>query len=184
MDLSPSRREPLIVPGSASLDAMASGCMAVSLRVVSAVDLRPMKKGITSNPLCEVALVHDDGHARYHSERSYTWDAGARTPNSKMSRSFAGQTQQQQQHKEREKLKGFRTPIVKSSLNPIWNFDVDFGDVDTESVVGVCFTVRHVEKFGLVKKDIGQIVLSLREVMDLSMVRNTWRWMTTRRSGH
>lgn len=171
MDLSPSRREPLIVPGSASLDAMSSGCMAVSLRVVSAVDLRPMKKGITSNPLCEVALVHEDGHAGYRQERSYTWDASARTPNNKMSRSFAGQTQQQQ-HKEKEKLKGLRTPIVKSSLNPIWNFDVDFGDVDTDSVVGVCFTVRHVEKFGLVKKDIGQLVLSLREVMDLSMVRN------------
>lgn len=169
--LSPRRNDPLLVPGSASLDAMASGCMAISLRVVAAMSLRAMKKGITSNPFCEISLVHHDGssqrreHNAWHMGQDLTIDQkinGSQSNQPGLSRELAQTT---------TRSKPFKTTIVKSSLNPIWDFDVDFGDVDTETVVGVVFTVKHAEKFGMVKKDIGELFLSLREIMDLKMVR-------------
>uniref|UniRef100_K3X0T6 DUSP domain-containing protein n=1 Tax=Globisporangium ultimum (strain ATCC 200006 / CBS 805.95 / DAOM BR144) TaxID=431595 RepID=K3X0T6_GLOUD len=167
--LSPRQNDPLIVPGSASLDAMASGCMAISLRVVAATSLRAMKKGLTSNPYCEISLVHHDGssqhreHNAWHMGQDLSIDqkiSGSQSSQPGLSREMAQMT---------TRSKPFRTKIVKSSLNPIWDFDVDFGDVDTETVVGVVFTVKHGEKFGMVKKDIGELFLSLREIMDLKM---------------
>lgn len=169
--LSPRREDPLLLPGSASLDAMTSACMAISLRVVAATSLRAVKKGLTSNPYCEVALVHDSGASREHN----AWHMGQDLKvDQKIHSSSAGQ---QQQRYSRElasattRSKPFRSGLVKSSLNPIWDFDVDFGDVDTETVVGVLFVVKHAEKLGMVKREIGQLLLSLREVMDLKMVR-------------
>ncbi|GMF19419.1 unnamed protein product [Phytophthora lilii] len=168
MELTPRHDQPLLVPGSAALDAMAAPCV-VSLRVVAAVELRPMHKGITSNPMVEVSLVHDDGSHQF--QRSAGWDMGndlkalpARSHRNSTSSLPAGG------HQHALASKPFKSKVVKSSLNPIWNFDVDFGDVDTDSVVGVLLTVRHVEKFGMVKKDIGQLMLSLRDVMELKMV--------------
>lgn len=167
--LSPRRDDPLLVPGSASLDAMASACMAISLRVVAATSLRAVKKGLTSNPYCEVALVYDIGSSREHN----AWHMGQ---DLKVDQKIHAGQQQQSYSRElastTTRSKPFRSSLVKSSLNPIWDFDVDFGDVDTETVVGVLFVVKHAEKLGMVKREIGQLLLSLREVMDLKMVRS------------
>ncbi|GMF51041.1 unnamed protein product [Phytophthora fragariaefolia] len=173
VELTPRHDEPLLVPGSAALDAMAAPCV-VSVRVVAAVELRPMHKGITSNPMVEVSLVRDDGSQQF--QRSAGWGMGAdlKAPPGMQPRSHRNSTSSLpagglQQHG--ASSKPFKSKVIKSSLNPIWNFDVDFGDVDADSVAGVLFTVRHVEKFGMVKKDIGQLVLSLRDIMELKMVR-------------
>lgn len=172
MELTPRHDQPLLVPGSAALDAMTTPCV-VSVRVVAAVELRPMHKGITSNPMVEASLVHDDGSRQF--QRSAGWDMGndLKAPPGMQPRTHRNSTSSlpaggRQQHG--LATKPFKSKVVKSSLNPIWNFDVDFGDVDTDSVVGVLFTVRHVEKFGLVKKDIGELMLSLRDIMELKMV--------------
>lgn len=168
VEISPRRNDPLIVPGSTALEAMSSPCMAVNIRVVAAVGLRAMQKGITSNPMVEVSLVHDDGSL------GTAWNMGNDLKGpptagdrkySNLSGSGSRDANGRQAH-----TRPLRSPVVKSSLNPIWNFDTDFGDVDTESVVGVLFVVRHVEKLGMVKKDMGELMLSLREVMDLKMV--------------
>jgi len=166
--LSPKTRDPLIVPGSSALEAMSSPCMAISIRVVAAVGLRAMQKGLTSHPMVEISLVHDDGSASPANAWNMGNDlkGGARTPSSASTAPSAARGSGGGHH-----TRPLRSPVVKSSLNPIWNFDVDFGDVDTESVVGVLFVVRHVEKLGMVKKDMGELMLSLREVMDLKMVR-------------
>ncbi|RLN95759.1 hypothetical protein BBJ28_00011830 [Nothophytophthora sp. Chile5] len=166
VELSPRHNEPLLVPGSTALEAMSSPCMAVSIRVVAAVALKAMHKGITSNPVVEVSLVHDDGFLQRGENNA--WDLGNDIKGRSRSRKFSSASQPGG-NPHALATKPFRSNIVKSTLNPIWNFDVDFGDVDTESVVGVLFVVRHVEKFGMVKKDIGQLMLSLREVMDLKM---------------
>lgn len=180
--LSPRRDEPLLVPGSASLDAMTSACMAISLRVVSAMSLRAVRKGLTSNPYCEVSLVHDNGssqrreHNAWHMGQDFKVDQKL---NGSQASQYHHQQQQQQQGggysgelaRTTTRSKPFTSKLVKSSLNPIWDFDVDFGDVDTETVVGVLFVVKHAEKMGMVKREIGQLLLSLREVMDLKMVR-------------
>ncbi|POM76455.1 hypothetical protein PHPALM_6298 [Phytophthora palmivora] len=166
MELTPRNDQPLLVPGSAALDAMAGPCI-VSLRVVSALELRAMHKGITSNPMVEVSLMHDDGSHQF--QRSAGWDMGndlkapPRSHRNSMSSLPAGGYQHG------IATKPFKSRVIKSSLNPMWKFDVDFGDVDTDRVVGVLFTVRHVEKFGMVKKDMGQLMLSLRDIMELKM---------------
>ncbi|KAL3666486.1 hypothetical protein V7S43_008733 [Phytophthora oleae] len=168
MELTPRHDEPLLVPGSAALDAMAAPCV-VSVRVVSAIDLRPMHKGITSSPMVEVSLVHDDGQF----QRSAGWDMGndLKAPPGMQPRTHRNSTSSLPAggHQHAAVTKPFKSRVIKSSLNPMWKFDVDFGDVDTDRVVGVLFTVRHVEKFGLVKKDMGQLMLSLREIMELKM---------------
>lgn len=173
VELTPRHDEPLLVPGSAALDAMAAPCV-VSVRVVAALELRPMHKGITSNPMVEVSLVHDDGSHQF--QRSAGWGMAdlKAPPGMQPQRSHRNSTSSlpaggHQQHHGMT-TKPFKSKVVKTSLNPIWNFDVDFGDVDTDSVVGVLFTVRHVERFGMVKKDIGQLMLSLRDIMELKMV--------------
>ncbi|KAG7399956.1 hypothetical protein PHYBOEH_007476 [Phytophthora boehmeriae] len=166
VELTPRQNEPLLVPGSSALEAMTAPCV-VSLRVVAAEALRAMHKSITSNPMVEVSLVHDDGSTPL--QRSAGWDLGndLKAPSSHLHRHSNPSLSAGNSHT--LVTKPLRSKVVKSSLNPIWNFDVDFGDVDTDSVVGVLFVVRHVEKFGIVKKDIGQLLLSLREVMDLKM---------------
>ncbi|KAG7379060.1 hypothetical protein PHYPSEUDO_009103 [Phytophthora pseudosyringae] len=170
MELTPRHDEPLLVPGSAALDAMAAPCV-VSLRVVSAIDLRPMHKGITSSPMVEVSLVHDDGSHQF--QRSAGWDMGndLKAPPGLQPRTHRNSTSSLPAggHQHGMTTKPFKSRVIKSSLNPMWKFDVDFGDVDTDRVVGVLFTVRHVEKFGLVKKDMGQLMLSLRDIMELKM---------------
>lgn len=174
VQLSPRREDPLLVPGSASLDAMTSACMAISLRVVSATSLRAIKKGFTSNPYCEVSLVHDDGsssrreHNAWHMGQDFKADQKLNTAQPSHQQQQAGYSRELAHTTTRSKP--FTSKLVKSSLNPIWDFDVDFGDVDTESVVGVLFVVKHAEKLGIVKREIGQLLLSLREVMDLKMV--------------
>ncbi|KAE9296859.1 hypothetical protein PF008_g23893 [Phytophthora fragariae] len=172
VELTPRHDEPLLVPGSAALDAMAAPCV-VSVRVVAALELRPMHKGITSNPMVEVSLVHDDGSHQF--QRSAGWGMAdlKAPPGMQPQRSHRNSTSSlpaggHQQHHGMT-TKPFKSKVVKTSLNPIWNFDVDFGDVDTDIVVGVLFTVRHVERFGMVKKDIGQLMLSLRDIMELKM---------------
>lgn len=170
VELSPKTRDPLIVPGSTALEAMSSPCMAISIRVVAAVGLRAMQKGLTSHPMVEVSLVHDDGSVSPANAWNMGNDlkSGGNGARSHSSASPSAPRGSGAGHHTRP----LRSPVVKSSLNPIWNFDVDFGDVDTESVVGVLFVVRHVEKLGMVKKDMGELMLSLREVMDLKMVRS------------
>lgn len=170
MELSPRSRDPLIVPGSTALEAMSSPCMAVNIRVVAAVGLRAMQKGFTSHPMVEVALVHDDGSS------SAAWNMGNDIKSGQQGDTNGGRRRSASTVSRGSREGGgghhtrpLRSSVVKSSLNPIWNFDVDFGDVDTESVVGVLFVVRHVEKLGMVKKDMGELMLSLREVMDLKM---------------
>ncbi|KAF1791043.1 Peptidase C19, ubiquitin-specific peptidase, DUSP domain [Phytophthora cactorum] len=160
MELTPRHDQPLLVPGSAALDAMAAPCV-VSVRVVSAIDLRPMHKGITSNPMVEVSLLHDDGSRQF--QRSAGWDMGndLKAPPGLQPRS----------HRNSTSSLPAGSKVIKSSLNPMWKFDVDFGDVDTDKVVGVLFTVRHVEKFGIVKKDMGQLMLPLRDIMELKMLQ-------------
>ncbi|KAF4318229.1 hypothetical protein BBO99_00004663 [Phytophthora kernoviae] len=168
VELTPRHNEPLLVPGSSALEAMTAPCI-VSLRVVAAEALRAMHKNITSNPMVEVSLVHDDGSRPL--QHSAGWDLGndLKAPPTQ-SRSYRQSNPSPPTGNPHTLVtKPLRSKVVKSSLNPIWNFDVDFGDVDTDSVVGVLFVVRHVEKFGMVKKDIGQLLLSLREVMDLKM---------------
>ncbi|TYZ58179.1 hypothetical protein PybrP1_005731 [[Pythium] brassicae (nom. inval.)] len=173
--LSPRRDEPLLVPGSASLDAMTSACMAISLRVVSATALRAVRKGLTSNPYCEVSLVHDDGSSQHREHNA--WHMGQDfKADQKLNGSQPSHQQQQQGGgysrdlaRTTTRSKPFTSKLVRSSLNPIWDFDIDFGDVDTETVVGVLFVVKHAEKMGMVKREIGQLLLSLREVMDLKM---------------
>ncbi|KAH7466014.1 hypothetical protein KRP22_014997 [Phytophthora ramorum] len=169
VELTPRRDEPLLVPGSAALDAMAAPCV-VSVRVVAAVELRPMHKGMTSNPMVEVSLMHDDGSHQF--QRSAGWDIGndlKGPPMQSRGHQYSTSSLPAGGYQHALATKPFKSKVVKSSLNPIWNFDVDFGDVDTDSVVGVLFTVRHVEKFGMVKKDIGQLMLSLRDIMELKM---------------
>lgn len=168
VELSPRHDEPLLVPGAPALEAMAAPCV-VSLRVVAAMALRAMHKGITSNPIVEVSLVHDDGSTPL--QRSAGWDLGndLKAPPTRSHRHSSTSLPGGSAHPHAMTTKPLRSKVVKSSLNPIWNFDVDFGDVDTGSVVGVLFVVRHVEKFGIIKKDIGQLLLSLREIMDLKM---------------
>lgn len=127
-----------------------------------------MHQGIISNAMVEVSLVQDDGSSQF--QRSM--DTDLKLP-SGMQRAHMDSWSSLPAggHSTGLVTKPFKSKVVKSSLNPIWNFDVDFGDVDTESVMGVRFTVRHVEKFGLVKRDIGQLMLSLRDIMELKMVR-------------
>ncbi|CAH0515580.1 unnamed protein product [Peronospora belbahrii] len=121
MELTPRHDQPLLVPGSATLEAMSTPCV-VSVRVVAAVELLPMHKGIISNAMVEVSLLHTNGSNQFcHSMGN--------------------------DH--------------KNVIFMYW--------VDTDSVIGVLFTVRHIEKFGLVKKDIGQLVLSLRDIMELKL---------------
>uniref|UniRef100_M4BM65 DUSP domain-containing protein n=1 Tax=Hyaloperonospora arabidopsidis (strain Emoy2) TaxID=559515 RepID=M4BM65_HYAAE len=167
LELTPRHDQPLLLPGSAALDAMATPC-AVSVRVVAAVDLQPMQKGISSNPMVEVALVLDDGSSQF--QCSTRWDEvlddlKALPPSSRAHWSDRGDRSQSY----RLGTKMFKSKVVKSSLNPIWNMDVDFGDVDADSVVGVLFTVRHVERFGLVKRDVGQMLLSLSDIIELKL---------------
>ena len=174
LELTPRHDQPLLASSSAALDAIATPC-AVSVRVVAAVELQPMQKGLTSNPMVEVALVQDDGSSRF--QCSARWGASHHTelkalpPSTSSSRGAWSDRGVRGQGNRPDVRATFRSKVVKSSLNPIWNFDVDFGDVDTECVVGVLFTVRHVERFGLVRRDIGQMVLSLRDIMELKQVR-------------
>ncbi|TDH69517.1 hypothetical protein CCR75_005050 [Bremia lactucae] len=167
MELTPRHDQPLLLPGSAALDAIAAPCI-VSVRIVSAIDLRPMHKGITSNPLVEVSLVYDDGSGQF--QRSAGWN-DFKAPTGMVSRARANSTASlpTEGHPRGLVSKTRRSRVIKSSLNPMWNFDVDFGEVDMDKVMGVQFTVRHVEKFGLIKKDMGQIVLLLREILELKM---------------
>ena len=173
LELTPRHDQPLLA--SAALDAIATPC-AVSVRVVAALELQPMQKGLTSNPMVEVALVRDDGSSQF--QCSARWGASQHADLKALSASAsssrgAWSDRGGRGHVNRLDVRTttFRSKVVKSSLNPIWNFDVDFGDVDTDSVVGVLFTVRHVERFGLVRRDIGQMVLSLGDIMELKQVR-------------
>ncbi|DAZ96554.1 TPA: hypothetical protein N0F65_011231 [Lagenidium giganteum] len=161
MDLSPTNKAPLI-DGSQAMDT-ATGCIVLALRIVNARSLRAGQKGITSNAMCEVTLLHEDSTAAPQ--------GSGHSSSARVSRraSFAGQGQS-----EREPLtssmrssRAFKSDTVKSSLNPIWNFDVDFGDVDLDSVVGVHVVVRHTEKLGVVKKDLGELLLSVRDLLEL-----------------
>ncbi|KAF1778650.1 Peptidase C19, ubiquitin-specific peptidase, DUSP domain [Phytophthora cactorum] len=147
MELTPRHDQPLLVPGSAALDAWRrpASCLCASC--------------ITSNPMVEVSLLHDDGSRQF--QRSAGWDMGndLKAPPGLQPRS----------HRNSTSSLPAGSKVIKSSLNPMWKFDVDFGDVDTDKVVGVLFTVRHVEKFGIVKKDMGQLMLPLRDIMELKM---------------
>ncbi|CEG48316.1 ubiquitin specific hydrolase [Plasmopara halstedii] len=165
MELTPRHDQPLLVPGSAELDAMAAPCV-ISLRVVSAVDLRPMHKGITSHSMVEVSLVHHASPDRF--QRSAGWDDDLKTLSGLQLRNSLSSLPAGGHHHGIVK-KTFKSRVIKSSLNPMWKFDVDFGDVDTDEVAGVLFTVRHVGKFGLVKTDMGEVMLSLRDIMELKM---------------
>ncbi|KAI9911516.1 hypothetical protein PsorP6_009899 [Peronosclerospora sorghi] len=168
VELTPRHDEPLLVPGSAALDAMTTPCV-VSVRVVAAVDLRPMHKGITSNPMVEVSLVHDDASSQLqHCDGGDMGNDVKVSPGMQPHRNNLASLPTGCQPRG-HLTKPFKSKVVKSSLNPIWNFDVDFGDVNTDSVVGVLFTVRHIERFGMVKRDIGQLTLSLRDIMELKM---------------
>lgn len=167
MELTPRHDQPLLVPNSAELDAMAAPCV-ICVRVVSAIDLRPMQKGITSHSMVEVSLVHNDEVDQM--QRNTEWN-DLKTPtglqpqlqrNGVSSLSLVG-------HSHKKTTKTFKSRVIKSSLNPMWMFDVDFGDVDTDEVVGVLFTVRHVERLGMIKKEMGQLVLSLNDIMELKM---------------
>ena len=167
MELTPRHDEPLLMPGSTTLETMTAPCV-VSVRVVAAVELRPMYKNIISNAMVDVALVHNDGSSQSPCTNT-KMPTGVEASRGHMGTNVSSLSGGGLYHGQTTKV--FRSKVVKSSLNPIWNFDVDFGDVDTTFVMGVLFTVRHVEKFGLIKRDIGQLMLSLRDIMDLKLVR-------------
>lgn len=160
VELSPRRDAPLL---SQSVDALASPTVSLTLCVVSATGLRPMQKNISSNAMCEISLVLDDGGARQpwgttgdpHVDRK-------RADNRSRSGSNAAVTVPGG-----VVAKTFKTKVVRTSLNPIWKMDVDFGDYNVESVLGVLIVVRHIEKMGLVKKDIGQVLIPMRDLLEL-----------------
>ncbi|CAH0489783.1 unnamed protein product [Peronospora farinosa] len=162
--LTPRHDEPLLMPGSATLETMTAPCV-VSVRVVAAMELRPMYKNIISNAMVDVSLVPNDGSSQYQCT-NLKIPPGMQASRDNMN-NLSSLPEGGSCHGQTTKL--FKSKVVKSSLNPIWNFDVDFGEVDTNSVMGVLFTVRHVEKFGLFKRDIGQLMLSLRDIMDLKL---------------
>ncbi|DAZ95703.1 TPA: hypothetical protein N0F65_007109 [Lagenidium giganteum] len=165
-----------------SLDAMTASVVDISLRIESACDLRPAQKGLKSNPLVEVALVlADESTHRLHRIMAGTELRVQRKR--KGSRALAQTTISPigsptstdnatdpaafLPSAELNTTKPLKSNVVRHSLNPIWNFDVDFGEVSTDKIVGVNVVVRHIAKLGVVKKDLGQVTLSIRELMDL-----------------
>ncbi|GLD99690.1 hypothetical protein PINS_up008416 [Pythium insidiosum] len=158
--LSPGREAPLL---STPVDAIASPSVSLTLTIVSATSLRPMHKNITSHPMCEVSLLLDDGSGlarRLQDGHGGTGDkllANHANSTAPLSGAVCAKT--------------FKTKVVRTSLNPIWNFDVDFGDYNVESVVGVLIVVKHIEKMGMVKKDIGQVLLTMRELFELKALQ-------------
>lgn len=141
-EVPPGLKTPLIRPRSQTVETAGASSVSLTLCIVSAQSLRPMHKGITSNPMCEVSLllVNDSSSLMISDEHTTC-------------------------------TKTFKTQIVRSSLNPIWNLDIDFGDVDMGLVVGLLLVVKHVEKMGVVRKDIGQVLLTADDLMELKTVR-------------
>ncbi|TMW65253.1 hypothetical protein Poli38472_009420 [Pythium oligandrum] len=141
---------------------MAAPSVSLTLSVVSATSLRPMQKGITSNPMCEISLLVDDGVGRRVNQQEWSTSSNARADQKLMS-----QNGHMSSSVDGVRSKTFRSKVVRSTLNPIWNLDVDFGDYNMESVLGVLVVVKHVEKMGMIKKDIGQVLLPTRELLEL-----------------
>ncbi|KAJ0404248.1 hypothetical protein P43SY_000648 [Pythium insidiosum] len=158
--LSPGRDAPLL---STPIDAIASPSVSLTLTIVSATSLRPMHKNITSHPMCEVSLLLDDGSGLARRLQDGLGSSGDKllANHGNSTAPLAGAVC----------AKTFKTKVVRTSLNPIWNLDVDFGDYNVESVVGVLIVVKHIEKMGMVKKDIGQVLLTMRELLELKALQ-------------
>jgi hypothetical protein len=172
VQLSPRRDQPLLQRhGSQTLEALASPSISLTLCVVSGSDLRPMQKNITSNPMCEISLVLDDGSGPRSQQQS--WSSGDSRTDIKR-RNESGHSNHGQYSGGGVLAKTFKSRILKSTLHPRWNLDVDFGDYNAESVLGVLIVVRHMEKMGLVKKDIGQVLIPMRTLIEMKMVRLGW----------
>lgn len=159
VELSPTNDEPLLRPGSASLEAISGPSVSLTLCVVSATELRPMQKSVMSNPMCEISLVLDDGMGR-----SYQKPHDPRTDHKLMANRVSSTAASIANG---ILAKTFKTKVVRASLNPLWNMDVDFGDYNAESVFGVLVVVKHIEKMGMVKRDIGHVLISMRELLEL-----------------
>lgn len=166
LSLSPSNREPLMNSASSMESESFAGCIPIALRIVRATSLRTGQKNLTSNPVCEVSLMYENESTPGPSTGA---NGSGRSRSARFkNHSFANHgTDREPLEPAMRTSKIFKSDVVRSSLNPIWDFDVDFGDVDTSAIHAIRIVVRHVEKLGVVRKDLGEAFIYVQDLLEL-----------------
>ncbi|KDO26101.1 hypothetical protein SPRG_08462 [Saprolegnia parasitica CBS 223.65] len=69
-----------------------------------------------------------------------------------------------------------KTKAIRATLNPMWHLRIDFGVVALESIGGLVLSVKHSGKFGMKILELGEVVLSPDDLLDMKLrpADNEW----------
>ncbi|ETW06451.1 hypothetical protein H310_02707 [Aphanomyces invadans] len=70
----------------------------------------------------------------------------------------------------------FKTRSIKATANPMYNLRCDFGTPSFDVVGGLVVSIRHTGGLGLKSCDLGEVVLTPADLLDMKLQSNTDGW--------